>query len=166
MRHLFGKVSSFRAILFGYSIKKSEMSYNYIMKIEKSYFVLCENHVIDEKKRVSLINIYDVIFSSKVPALHPRLLYVASISISKLTERLDSKFLLTLKMPNGEELISVESDVIKIDNIGSLRTVNGIFDLKMVPLSEYGVYEAYLSFDGKKIAEHRFELKPSPKEKI
>ena len=51
------------------------------MTVSVNFFLLCENFIVDDKQRPSIINIYDNIWSQQFPATHPKLVYASNINI-------------------------------------------------------------------------------------
>ncbi len=136
------------------------------MKLEKNYLLLCENFVLDDKQRASLINLYDIIWAQNIPALHSKLLYVANVKVSDSGSQKKLLMVLELKSPSGKTIFTANANEARITQNTKTQFVGGAFEIGMVPFQEYGAYRAILKVEGKEIADHIFELKkPIPEEK-
>lgn len=130
------------------------------MKVEKNMFVLCENVLLDVSKKVTLVNIYDIIFSDTIPALHPKLTFVANLTVNDPEKDIKTiKFALNIKTPSGKELspkpLNIESSVDgskQRQNIGIVMEINGVV------FPEWGVYNTSLSMNGKPFSILKFEV--------
>ncbi|MBU3979091.1 hypothetical protein KKF69_03240 [Patescibacteria group bacterium] len=135
------------------------------MTLEKNLFVLCENIILDTNRKVTLVNIYDIIYAQSLPAFHGKLAFAANIKIQNPTEA-EKKFKieLSIKSPSKKEMltnpIALERNIDitkKIQNIGIAIDVNGVM------LSEYGTYEVNLRINDTNISPLYFEVTKPPK---
>ena len=134
------------------------------MRVKLNYFVLCENAVLGDRNRVSLINIYDRIYASSVPAMHGRMFLVVNLLLTSVGEK-DKKvlFSLSLKSPSGKELIENSLDLEKEVNTKiETQKFGNIFEVNGVIFTEFGIYEAILSVNNDKLASLSFEVAKSP----
>lgn len=135
------------------------------MTIEKNFFVLCESFIVDERQRVSLINMYDILWAENFPATHPILKYVGNVQVKNSGETRYIVFDLTVVGPNNKEIFATKSNPVPIRPNTKSQSVGVVFDLQMVQFPKEGAYNARLIDKGKLIAEHTLEVrKPLPAE--
>lgn len=137
------------------------------MVIEKNLFVLCENTILDNNGKLTVVNIYDMIYADTVPAVHGRLYFVANIKLQDLSKE-DSKVAVKLyiKSPSNIDMLpqaptlEIQPDLSKkIQNIGIRLEVNGVV------FSEFGTYEAIFKIGDKTLPSLFFEFAQTPKGK-
>jgi len=132
------------------------------MKIEKNFFLLCENAVLDKDNRVTIVNIYDIVNSVDIPTVLSQFTLAANFKVSReKKETLPSKIdvLVSIFAPSGKKIFDSPKQERKIDvkkdtqNIGILANIQGI------NLSEFGIYNVKLLVNGNEIAQLSFEAK-------
>lgn len=136
------------------------------MKFERSFFVLCENALIDKIGRVSLINIYDIVNAPSVPAYHGRIIFASHFKVISSSSSKDViKPRLSFKTPSGKELI--KADVIKEREIIKSRqeqSVGFITEVNGVVFEEFGKYEAKFFIEKKELMSAILEVKKTVNE--
>lgn len=117
------------------------------MQIEKNYLILCENVVRDLSGKLTLINIYDIVYAPTVPALHGNIYLVANFHLTGVTkEDKDLIIKLSFKSPSGKELIPSDQELqIKVDPSRKTQTVGLINLIQRVVFEEFGIYALQLS---------------------
>lgn len=135
------------------------------MKIQKNYFLLCENAIVGEKGKASIISIYDVVFADKLPAAHGKLIFVANYKLELETkDGAEIEVRVSLKSPSNKEL--VEKDGLRVNKVldrsKKIQSMGDIFEVNGVVFNEYGLYKCVLSVNGKEIAVTQFEVKKQP----
>ncbi len=132
------------------------------MKIEKNFFILCENAVLDKNNRVTIVNIYDIVNSVNIPAVLHQFTLAANFKVSReKRETLPSKVevLVSVFAPSGKKIFDSPRQEREIDikkdtqNIGILASIQGI------TLPEFGIYTIKLLVASKEIAQLSFEAK-------
>jgi hypothetical protein len=130
------------------------------MTIEKNFFVLVESFIIDERQRVSLINMYDIVWAEEFPYTHPLLKYIGNSG-----EQRYIVFDLVILGPNNKEHFKITANPAPISPNTKQQNVGVVFDVQMLALPREGSYRAQLQNKGKIIAEHTLEIrKPLPEE--
>jgi len=131
------------------------------MKIIKNFFILCENTILDNEKRISLINIYDIIYAAKLPAMHGKLVLAGNMTLQDPTAKdKEIEFSLSIKSPSGKEMIKSASKLRReIDISLSEQAIGLIFTVNGVIFEEFGRYSATLSKDSKEIMSLSFSVK-------
>jgi len=132
------------------------------MKIEKNFFLLCENAVLDKDNRVTIVNIYDIVNSIGIPIALSQFTLAANFKVSREEkETLPSKIdvLVSIFAPSGKKIFDFPKQERKIDvkkdtqNIGILANIQGI------NLPEFGIYNVKLLINGNELAQLSFEAK-------
>lgn len=129
------------------------------MTIKSKFFVLCENYIVDEKQRPSIINMYDSVFASEFPATHQLLKYVANIEIKNPKSTKHISLQLTLDSPNGASIF--ESPVQKAQIVPNMdeQIIGAVFDIQAVPFEAPGRYTASLTVNDEVLAVHHVQLR-------
>ncbi len=129
------------------------------MKIAPKFFVLCENYIVDDKQRPSVINMYDSIFAPEFPATHQLLKYAANIEVqqSKKTDHVH----LQLKLEGSDGDLVFESPVQEAKIMPNMddQISGAVFDIQMVPFPAAGRYTASLLVNDTVIATHHVQLR-------
>lgn len=129
------------------------------MKITSKFFVLCENYLVDEKQRPSIINMYDSIFAPEFPATHQLLKYVGNIEIQQPKAVDHIHLQLKLEGANGDVVFESPVQEAKIVPNMDDQIIGAVFDMQMVPFPEAGRYSASLIVNDKVIATHNVQLR-------
>jgi len=113
------------------------------MIIKKNFLLVCENAILDESKRLSLINTFDILFAPNVPVRNDKFFVIGNFRIEKATG-IDKnlEFSVTITSPTGKEIIVNPPVITKPFNHGDLpQNVGGIFEMRGVIFSEFGEYK-------------------------
>lgn len=129
------------------------------MKIEKKFFVLCENYIVDEKQRPSIINMYDSIFAAKFPATHQLLKYVANLEIKQPKSNKFIEIQLKLESSGGDLLFESPQQKAEIVPNMNDQIIGVVFDVQMVPFEKAGRYTASLYVNGEVLGQHHVQLR-------
>lgn len=82
------------------------------MKFEKNYLVICENFIKDANNKVTLVNLFDVIYVDKLPAIHSSFFLVGNFRVfdmRKTDKELKLKF--SILDPKGNNILSEAPDM-------------------------------------------------------
>ncbi len=128
-----------------------------------NYFVIAEDVIKAEDGSITIVRIYNRLFTEKLPYEHPPLaLAMGFIPDDGVVENDKVKFKLTMTAPSGviaAEMEGVAKRVIPKGDDGQEHEIASFVDLgKDLRLPELGVYTFNLSCGDKKIAENKFEL--------
>lgn len=129
------------------------------MKIEKNFFLICENAILDEKGLISLIKIFDTIHAEKLPAIRPQLTFVANLIVQELSKK-DENITMSIKLisPSGKA-VKFPDVTRKIKRKGQKTQNEGlIMDISGIRFLEFGQYKALLSVNGKQLSGLSFYL--------
>ena len=132
------------------------------MKTERNFLVLCENFIVDEKGRASLINLYDIVFSESFPALHPTLKYVFNVRIFDSGNNKSLTFSFLLEDKSGKKLFEVKDSSAPVHPKMKIQNVGGVIDVINTQFDKPQQYVAKLIIDEKTIAEHFLETRLVP----
>ncbi len=136
------------------------------MKIEKNFFLICENAILDEKGLVSLIKIFDTIHAKKLPGIRPQLTFVANLSVQELSKK-EEKITMSIKLisPSGKEMKFL--DVTRKIKRKKQQSQNEglIMDVSGIQFLEFGQYKALLNVNGKALAGLSFYLEKRARDK-
>ena len=120
--------------------------------------VIC-NEIIEDKRtgNKSIIGIFNAIATTLVPATHPRMTVMASVTNAEreITVRL------ILRGPEGREMLSAEA---RVPTRGPGEVVDLLFELNNITFDEFGDYVFELIYGVKVIGARRFmvvEHKPA-----
>jgi len=129
------------------------------MKTQSKFFVLCENYLVDDKQRPSIINMYDSIFAPEFPATHQLLKYAANIEI-KNPKAVDHVHLqLKLEGPDGDLIFESPVQDAKIVPNMDEQIIGAVFDMQMVPFPQAGRYTASLIVNNEVLDTHNVQLR-------
>lgn len=130
------------------------------------FFLLCENTVNDTAGRITLVNIYDIVYAAELPVTQATfsLAFRIKPDLTKLKSS-ENKFRIEIISPSGKKLIDVEgapqSDLdpktLK-EYIASQLQLNGIV------FPEWGEYVAKLYLDNKLLGKRPFTVSEFEKE--
>lgn len=129
------------------------------MKVTSKFFVLCENYLVDEKQRPSIINMYDSIFAPEFPATHQLLKYAGNIEIQ------DAKSVnhihIQLKLEGPDKTLVFESPVQEAKIVPNMKDqiIGAVFDMQMVQFPSAGRYTASLIVNEKVLDTHHVQLR-------
>jgi len=129
------------------------------MKINSKFFVLCENYLVDDKQRPSIINMYDSIFAPEFPATHQLLKYAGNIEIKNPKTVNHVHLQLKLEDPDGELVFESPVQEAKIVPNMDEQIIGAVFDMQMVPFKQAGRYTASLIVNDAVIATHHVQLR-------
>lgn len=131
------------------------------MKVTKNYFILAENAFFGPDKKVTIVNIYDIIYAERLPALHGKLTFASNFTFekpNKTDKEIEVSF--SVKSPSGKEMLNpTEKMKQSINTDLETQNVSIIFNVDGVIVSEYGVYHAELMINSKKEAELKIHVK-------
>ncbi len=129
------------------------------MKIQSKFFVLCENYMVDDKQRPSIINMYDSIFAPEFPATHQLLKYAGNIEIKN--PKTVNHVHLQLKLEGPDDDLVFESPVQDAQIVPNLddQIIGAVFDMQMVPFPKAGRYTASLIVNNEVIDAHHVQLR-------
>jgi len=124
------------------------------MQIQKNFFLICENVIMDDKKRVSLINLYDFIIAPQLPAYHGRLFFAINITVSGANQKENKLAMkLLIKSPSGQDIIkNPPVQIREVRPIQESQKVGIIFGVDGVVFNEYGNYIAIVYINDKEEA--------------
>lgn len=116
------------------------------MKIQKNYFLLCENAIVGERGKLSLINIYELIYAEKLPASHGKLILVSSFTLD-IENSAEDKVIVSLDVISPSKKSMLEKEILvekKLDEATKKQTIGDVLEVNGVVFSEYGQYECVL----------------------
>ena len=113
------------------------------MDIKKNILLVCENAILDESKRLSLINTFDVLYAPSIPVRHDKFFVVGNFRIEKATVKdKNLELSVTITSPSGKELIQKPPVITRpVDHAGSVQNIGGIFEMRGVIFPEFGDYK-------------------------
>lgn|GEM_PF-3220810 len=129
------------------------------MKPDIDFFILCENVITDEFKKISIINIYDAIYATELPAVHQNLHFIARMTFkAPMQDKLSVDYYLSIKGPNGLERLV---DPVPFNNELFKGQKNLIINIHIPAaiFDEFGSYTAALVMNKKEVAKKEFEVK-------
>ena len=128
-----------------------------ILMFEAEYMVFCDSKAIDDKGRISLINIFDTIYANDFPAAHPQLKVVTKLTANKkaiLNKDVALKLAVYLKT---KEVAKLEGDMhVTIEKGNSLIQD---FELNQFVFPETGDYAIRLEIDNQLVVERLLKLR-------
>jgi hypothetical protein len=134
-----------------------------VMNIEKNFFVICENAVLDKDSgTISLIKIFETLNTLRVPVPNHRFFLVANFIITNPTsEERSLDFQLSVISPSGNNLISNNplTLVKPIDITLPTQNIGIMIQMTGLTFPEIGIYKFNLSTNGNQIASLNLEIK-------
>jgi hypothetical protein len=123
------------------------------------FFLLCENVIIDDKARASIINIYDAIFATQLPALHGNLHFISRVTPkAKVKDSVKAKCGLSIKSPSGKERLMIKSNDVEIEFTKERPSMIVNVQIPGVVFDEFGEYTASFSVNDKAVAKTKFSV--------
>ncbi len=135
------------------------------MKITNNFFLLCENFLLDDKQRASLINLYDLIWADEFPVTHLALKFVANVKVHDNKSKENISLSVNIIDSKSKSLFKLTTPPIVIKKNTKEQTAGAVFDMQLVTFPAEGEYTAILSCDEEKIATHKIEVKLTQKSK-
>lgn len=132
------------------------------MKIEKDFFLLSENAVLDKDNRLTIVNIYDVVNSVSTPAIISRFTLAANFKIVReKKESLSPKIIISISIldPSGQNIFNSPKQERMIDVKKEIQKIGIIANIQGISLPEFGIYHIKLFIDDKEVAQLSFEAK-------
>ena len=74
------------------------------MNIEKNFLLVCENVILDDKNKLSLIGTFNAINVLKLPAAH-NLFVVANLGIKEVKKPTNIKLKVEVVAPTGKQIV-------------------------------------------------------------
>ena len=124
---------------------------------EAEYMVFCESKAIDEKGRLSLINIFDKIYANDFPAAHPQLKVVTKLSATKkavLNKEIAVKLITSL----GDKEIAKIEGTMKV-TIEKGNSIVQDFELNQFVFPEAGDYTIRLEIENLPLISRTLKLR-------
>jgi len=114
--------------------------------------VLCNDCIEDKRtNNKSLIGLFNAIHVQTVPALHPRMVVLASITNSSTSLSMR----LIIRSPSGQEVAQIDAQFPALD---PLATYDIVFEFNGVLIQEPGTYHVDLICDGSYLGGRRFDV--------
>ena len=134
------------------------------MKLDVDYFLLCENTIFDNKGRVSIINIYNVINVYDLPANHESMVFISRIEAKNLEREVNIKGRISIIAPSGKEKLPKKSNMFELSF--SKGQLSQLIEVKIpnVVFDELGEYSTSLIVASKKLKSQYFEIRKVEKD--
>lgn len=132
------------------------------MKIEKNFFLLCENAVLDKYNKVTIVNIYDIVNLVGVPKVLSQFTLAANFKVLReKKEKLPSKIdvLVLIFAPSGKKIFGSPKQEREIDVKKDTQNIGILADIQGITLPEFGIYNVKLLVNSNEIAQLSFEAK-------
>lgn len=134
-----------------------------VSEMKLNYFLLCENFVIDDNGRASLINIFDGVSAEKLPIRPAKFGIAFSIAVTQ-DEARQSPFQLLIRVVNDKS----DKTVLEIKGVGEGEATQGslvsYIDLAgKVGIKNYGQYTIHLAINDTELATLPFAVNPKKK---
>lgn len=118
--------------------------------------VLCNEWIEDKRtNNKSLIGLFSAITVPSVPAMHSRMVVLASITNSTKTLSMQ----LSIRGPSGAEVAHFDAPLPALD---PLAAYDMIFELNGLVIPELGTYHVDLMCNGSYLGGRRFDVIPTP----
>jgi len=130
------------------------------MNIKKNFLLVCENALLDNNNKLSLIGIFSAINTSKVPAMHPNLFVVANLSIEEIKKVTNIKLSVEIFSPSGKQIIQKPPVIERpLEVKDSTQNVGCIFEIRNILFPEFGLYDVNLVINDKKFETFTLEVR-------
>jgi len=133
--------------------------------LHKNYFLATENALISQNtNRVSIINIMTNIFTTSLPVVVPKIVFVASFNLKKSKNvTVDDKklaFELVFKDPKGKGLFGLNPASVHELNTNPTKITDArvMFEIITVNFKEAGTYTAQVKVNGQVQAEVEIDI--------
>jgi len=139
------------------------------MKISKNFFLLCENTILDKSNRLTIVNLYNIVNSEKLPGVPVQFTLVANLKIEaeKKNKKLPNKINVSLiiKSPSEKKIFEFPEQFREIDQKKREQDIGVVMNIQGLALPEFGKYKVNLLVDDKKVASLPFEFRKKVKDK-
>jgi len=112
------------------------------MEIEKIFFLFCENAILDDKKRLTLVNLFEVLNTNSVPVMLPQFYLVTNLFIKESFENKTLKVSFSITSPSGKEVLTNPPAITKPVSKG--KNEGFIVKLNRLLFPEFGKYSVKL----------------------
>ncbi len=120
-------------------------------KLKVELIALADYALTAEDKKLSVIGIFDKVFVKQVPASHPRLSFVITISGERGSEE---KLVMRVVTPSKKDVFKTEPNI----RLGDNGKANMVSNFEGFPFQEVGVYRFVLEKQGKELASYPLEV--------
>lgn len=129
------------------------------MNIEKNFLLVCENVILDDKNKLSLIGTFNAINVLKLPAAH-NLFVVANLGIKEVKKPTNIKLKVEVVAPTGKQIVQNPPVIEKeLEVKDAVQNVGGIFEMRNMVFAEIGIYEINLIVNEKQIGVFPLEIR-------
>lgn len=135
------------------------------MKITKNFFLLCENTVLGQNNKLTIVNLYDALFAESVPIMPQNFTLVANLNLQevKKTDKLINLGI-SIISPSGEDILKRKfRQKREIDPTKKNQKVGIVINLLGIPFPEYGSYLIKLLANRKEVSSLVFSVNKPPK---
>ncbi|HVQ44622.1 MAG TPA: hypothetical protein VMT30_06695 [Candidatus Saccharimonadia bacterium] len=136
------------------------------MKHTTEYLLLCENVIVGEQGKASLINLYDRIFADTLPVAAPAMYFAFSVSLTNDSENeLPIQLELKILAPDGKPLdTNLQINALKLPHDAVSQKIGGAIAVQALTFSVYGDYRANFTINDSLIGTKVFAVSPPPGE--
>lgn len=123
----------------------------FMSKLKVELMALADYALTAEDKKLSVMGIFDKVFVKQVPASHPRLSFVVTISGEVGSEE---KLTLRVVAPSDKDVFKAETSI----RLGENGKANMISNFEGFPLTEVGIYRFLVEKQGKEVGGYNLEV--------
>jgi len=129
------------------------------MILKKDYVLLCENLIIDQTGKVTIVNAFDTIYTESLPAIHAALYFVAQIIVegSEKKDEDSTSFDLKVLSPSKNAILS-NTMKLKINSALPTQKIILAAQLNGMPIEELGTYQFILTHNSKMVVQRSLEV--------
>lgn len=131
------------------------------MEIEKNYFLICENAILDLHSKLTVINIFEILNTKSLPVTIGRFFMVLNLTV-KNPLKSDSKLTLAIgiKSPSGKNIdIKLGTIEKEIDISNNHQNIGFLVDVNNFVFNEFGIYKFIATINQKNVAFLNLEVK-------
>lgn len=124
-----------------------------MMKINRNYFLVAQNAVLDSDNKLTLINIFDVFKAKKLPIHSAQLFFVANFDLDNVSKN-DKQIRISysIKSPSKKDIWNSPAQIINIDITNKKQSIGNISSVSGIVFPEYGEYKIDVLIDNKIVA--------------
>ena len=127
------------------------------MELQEVYFILCDFAQVSERKKVTLIGVFDKIYVEGTPAFHSAASFAANYKVVSLPGDRRIEFRLEVSAPGGDDLTNGTVRLSK-EYAENEQNIGVIFNLNQMPLPELGKYITRLYANDTQISKLEFDV--------
>jgi hypothetical protein len=129
------------------------------MKIHRDFFLVCENFIVDQQNRITIINAFNDVNGTGVPMLGPKFVIAFAFRVELDDSGEEVIGNLSIKTPSGREMSKAIERELNHKKTTDEQILGGAFAINSPVFPEFGPYKITLKLNGKVAASRSLHVK-------